>query len=630
MITLNQLRDDVVDAVIEVLIANEIITDISELQQSVNPDTGQIVVGRVNGEPIILSASDYQAANQNFMNVVGAVTACLKIDEDQYNEFDPSKVEYVTEEMWTTRTDPADEGHSRDDYPLLRFNLGDYTDNEYNDGSFCINTDIGVSDTLHNLSQLVGLSNEITEIDPDLAKEVLDTNIRELIPTQFTRQQEINKFFSDYHRLKPPSPPVWNEDIPGLITDADSETYDMNSISTDKENGYITRLDQWTDDVNTTKTLQSLRNDLDLYLRDLDEANVTELEDLRPLYENKSEGYVKIRNLNQSIIIRKEEGDEVGLIGEDENNPKWLENGFTITMWVKFLDRVNGGTLFNFGNPLGVNDPKGFMLETFTLKKDDYIRDYATPGDNYWNDVTNAPITWEEYINYRTQDHPDYNLDGWNTNNSSPPFPDFNSWFKQNDYERFVRLVVRESNGVLRDSHVGKSRYRGEFLSRRYPTFPHTEDNQQGRIPGTNFLPKQLLNYTRIPVDLDEWFFIVANYNPSINEGNNMDDLGPFAEDIYESYGPNSLTTLRYYPEFWKNNIIPLSVPPTQDDIDDFPWDDDALEGFTDDCNIIYDAEASERWCKLGAYTHSSSYGAKCKVEFISRSDLLRAKGFKV
>ena len=122
----------------------------------------------------------------------------------------------------------------------------------------------------------------------------------------------------------------------------------------------------------------------------------------------------------------------------------------------------------------------------------------------------------------------------------------------------------------------------------------------------------------------------MANYNPNINEGDSeVDSPGSFDDSIYKSFGPNSLTTLRYYPEFWKNNITPLSVPPTQDDIDDFPWNDDDLAGFTDDCNIIDEADASQRWCLLGSYTHSSGEGNRCKVEIISRSDLLRAKGFK-
>ena len=93
--------------------------------------------------------------------------------------------------------------------------------------------------------------------------------------------------------------------------------------------------------------------------------------------------------------------------------------------------------------------------------------------------------------------------------------------------------------------HIGKSRYRGEYLSRRYPTTV-SDDNSQGRIIGVDFNPNKFLNYTRVPVDLNEWFFIVANYNPNINEGDNVDNPGSFSEDIYKSFGPNSLTTLRY------------------------------------------------------------------------------------
>ena len=626
MITLNQLRDDIVDAVVDLLIQNQVINDISELQYIIG-DNGQIATGRLNNDqPIILNASDYQGMNEKFVTLINNVANCLETTNNTYYEFEPSVLEYITEETWTTRrTDDYDEGYLPDEYPVIRFNLATFYEN---DGSVCTTYSISAVETIHNLSQLVGLLNTVTTIDPNQAKEVLDTNIRELLPTQQTRQEEINKFFSDYQRLKPPSPPVWDENIPGLITEDGAFDYEQWSISFDKEDGYITRLNEYSDSDNQSKTLQYLRDDLNLYLRDLDEQDITELEDGRPQYENKSDGYLKIRNLNQAIIIRKEEGDDVGLIGDDPDNPKWMDDGFTITMWVKFKDRVNGGTLFNFGNPLGGGE--GFTLETFVLKKDDYIRPYAADGDPYFNPITLMPYTWEEYIDHRTEGSPNLlpQYDDAQGGTSTPPFPDFHNWFRDNDYERFIRLVVKEKDGTLRDSHVGKSRYRGEFLSRRYPTYP-SDDNSQGRIFNVDFNPSKLLNYTRIPVDLDEWFFIVANYNPTINEGN-TENNGSFDEGIYKSFGPNSLTTLRYYPEFWKNNILPLSISPTADDIADNPWSDEDLSGFTDDCNIIEDADADYRWCLLGSYTHSSGYGARCKVEIISRKDLLRAKGFKV
>ena len=60
------------------------------------------------------------------------------------------------------------------------------------------NSCIYIVNVIHNLSQLVGLLSTVTKIDPNQAKEVLDTNIRELLPTQQTRQQEINKHWGIY------------------------------------------------------------------------------------------------------------------------------------------------------------------------------------------------------------------------------------------------------------------------------------------------------------------------------------------------------------------------------------------------------------------------------------------------
>ena len=48
--------------------------------------------------------------------------------------------------------------------------------------------------------------------------------------------------------------------------------------------------------------------------------------------------------------------------GYGKSNPKFLTDGFTITMWVKFLDKVSDGTLFNFGNSTRDENPFGFKL----------------------------------------------------------------------------------------------------------------------------------------------------------------------------------------------------------------------------------------------------------------------------
>ena len=77
----------------------------------------------------------------------------------------------------------------------------------------------------------------------------------------------------------------------------------------------------------------------------------------------------------------------------------------------------------------------------------------------------------------------------------------------------------------------------------------------------------------RIPYNPGEWYFICATYNPAIQE----------------EYSAEYLNN----PHYWINNINPEMGESTN-------------------------------------YTFDSGYGARCKVEVISRSDLLRARGYKV
>ena len=127
------------------------------------------------------------------------------------------------------------------------------------------------------------------------------------------------------------------------------------------------------------------------------------------------------------------------------------------------------------------------------------------------------------------------------------------------------------------------------------------------------------MNATRIPVDFNEWFFIVANYNPT-----DVDEDKSHTDEYEKSYGPSGLTTNRYDPDFWRNNVIPLNIEPTENQLAENPYNMESGYGLT-----TCEEGIPVRNCLVGSYTHSSGYGAKCKVEIISRSDLLRAKGFK-
>ena len=81
---------------------------------------------------------------------------------------------------------------------------------------------------------------------------------------------------------------------------------------------------------------------------------------------------------------------------------------------------------------------------------------------------------------------------------------------------------------------------------------------------------KRLLNYTNIPEDFNEWYFICATYNPNVDEENS---------DFNNTN-----------PDYWLNHVQA-------------------------------DGES---------YTSFSGLGNRCKVEIISKSDLLRARGFRV
>mgnify|MGYP001184362522 CR=1 FL=1 len=192
--------------------------------------------------------------------------------------------------------------------------------------------------------------------------------------------------------------------------------------------------------------------------------------------------------------------------------PKYLSKGFTITQWIRFKDRVNSGTIFNFGNPTRAINPMGFRLETLVVKKSNF--DGTHPSE----------------------------------------------FFEDNEYERFVRLVVREGDDKLRDSNIGTLNYA------KYDT----ATSATTAYDANKFY---VFNYTKIPMDFDEWYFVVATYNPFVKED---DSLGS-----YSQYNNDS--------DFWMNNKD-----------------------------------------TGGSFTNFSGYGNKCKVEIISKSDLLRARGYKI
>ena len=433
------------------------------------------------------------------------------------------------------------------------------TVSDYNDiTTLIVGTDIidvnngSLTETFYqdNLGQFVDFFETHSNIDVVKAAQILDTNIYELYPSELTKQQRINRFFQEYEKLKPPSTPVdegalisdgGNPDLTDTYVDDASDVFHWNydiagAPIDDEEEKFITWRQWWAnqDPDNVNKSLEYIYEDLQSYYF-AQEPVEPDIIDERPKYRSRSSGYLKVRTLNQAIVVRNEESSDIGLIGPDEENPIWRDTGFTITMWVRFLDKVNGGTLFNFGNPLRNNDPKGFMLETFV-----------------------------EEFEFGSGEYP-------------PGF--FTTSAEKEDVERFVRLVVRDSDGIIRDSHVGNPwNITGQAINHDGTrTDMSTFENQSDLSVISPF------NYTRIPIDLREWYFIVATYDPNIDEdGSDGQGHGECVDDP-----DGSTPACDHDPDFWRGNIDELG------------------------------------------YTPHSGFGAKCKVEIISRTDLLRARGFK-
>ena len=245
-----------------------------------------------------------------------------------------------------------------------------------------------------NLSQLTTPSTG-QRVSATKAKEILDTNIFELLPPQSTQQTRVDNFFQEFNELIGPEPGFQDVDNDGVGESIQNETEDVESrISFENKRGaFITRLDSHTEDNNGVrnvgKTLETMRNRLNNYLGDVDNV-VQEVQDQRPIYENKSSGFLKIRKPNQAIVLRAPNNGEL----EFQKNNSYLNDGFTVTMWVRFVSKTSEGTLFNFGNPLE-EDGSGIRLETRT------------------------------------------NVDA------------------DGNYRRWIRLAVREQDGTLRDNHWG-------------------------------------------------------------------------------------------------------------------------------------------------------------------------------
>ena len=407
-----------------------------------------------------------------------------------------------------------------------------------------------------NLSQLTKAKTS-KKISPERAREILDTVISELLPNNLQRQNQINQFFTTtIDDLIDDVPAFIDSDGDGVIdTISDPDSYNGINYSPDDLSAFIIRTIEEETAENSGQSLEALRNLLNQYLVDVD-AFIEEIPDVLPEYENKSEGFLKLRRLNQAILIRgiddvtpltKIETREVTttettydpnwtpasgtspeIITTTTNTytgPVWAIYGFTVTMWVRFINGSTGGNLLTLGNPFTKKD-SSFRLETLTRSDEN--------------------VTTGELEN-----------------------------------RRIVRLIVfdqsfelEQSGGKLYDSSVAVSNRDKHNTLISGKVQYGTQEQVDAGIAFSNSLPSFRDSHinAQIPTDnLNEWFFICASYDPNVNE-----------------VGSYDMAANNRNPEFWLGQRIGDS------------------------------------------YQNKTGLGNRCKVEIISKSDLLRARGFKV
>ena len=638
---------------------NDVDVDFNSLQSTIRD--GQIVTGRQEGEQLVFfkkdrntpeNKKDFTEGKLNeiitdisssvaltpnpqdfnieeflvdkFTVVVNEPDETTVVDDPSVYELEPQEQPYLLKKIfyrlkYTHNTTIIDIDFAELHYVVSETNMDNWLYHEFQN--------------VINISQITLPTLQSSRINAAKAREVLDTNIFELLPNQRTRQNQIDEFFQEFGSLIGTTPPFNDVDNDGVAEELlDDQQGQRISTAPDNRNAFITRTNEEANPQNVNKTLESMRDTLNTYLTDVDNR-IEEISDDRPEYENKSEGFLKIRKPNQSIIIRNPGGSELEFQKivtkpNGQTGPSFLVDGFTITMWVRFTSKVGRGTLFNFGHPYKVDEANryGFRLETLTRKD--------TINDN-------------------------------------------------DEYRRMVRLVVYDDmEEKLYDSHVAHfNRTRNNTIAGKMVHYGSPQDVQDG-IALTNSLAgfRDSHSNAKIPTDdLNEWFFICATYNPSINE-----EIG-FTEDYAE---------MLFNKNYWLNHYL---FTPSQGAVNEYVQyangtigsanqigtlstdivnasrfnnlsdgsplivyfaDGDSLETTIDDItfnaggplgppsylvtitdSINYEGSDVVGYGQIvevpeenstATIVSNSGLGARCKVEIISKSDLLRARGFKV
>ena len=601
-IKVEQLLDKVAEAIVAVPEFGP--SKIEVLQKTIR--NGIIQNNRTSEDRLVLYQKDLEANKQDLLR-----SGEIIIDEDTgetitgleqlANRIDDINQITVIADFVSPSTgdDQFGGGQGQEDQETGEFQIT-ISGGDFGEGEDVTDYFVGQGNPL-NLSQFIPVKQKKTIVNKAQANEFLDTTIFELLPATDTRQARINRFFQELNALLPPTPPNFDQSdgdgglpdgmvdrgLDGTWTGSLGYSRD-NSISyaqenadsnIDEEDAFIHRLKNTSNSTNTNATIEDIYNVVLPYLTDILEEVPTPQDD-RPEYVNQGNGYLQFRNLNQGIIIRNTNQEFIE--GLDPNNQTWLTSnyselqsttfadafgvrefinehpgtGFTITMWVRFLDKTSEGTLFNFGNPTRAENPFGFRLETYVVNKDD-----PCPS-----------------VSFDTWAHAAQQLD-----------PEGHTIFQESNTARFVRLVTRIGDPTTSDPEKDDHNLKDSHLGMKWSMkFAHNIGEGYDDPDYDDLDELKYLQTTHIPENFNEWYFICASFNPNVIEpGKSSSD--PYNE-IFEMEGINGGLKYKYDSQFWLNNINPIT----------------------------------------GEYVSNATWGNMCKVEMISRTDLLRARGYKV
>ena len=273
MATKKQFQDHIIDEIIDAIYSfrdenyfsdpdsAHYIPDLSNLYRKTIGDSGQIETGEnLDNEQIVIYQEDYQHSlnSQSMNSFIDVIVSCW--DHQAPDNF-PEEASLGG--TWSFNNGTYVQGAADDGLASLNLTFVCAKTETEMTQTLTLNTD-----TLNYLSQLVTFKPSTTQIDAELAQDILDTNIYELLPSGLTRQERINKFFAEFEELVGEIPEydfdlnpevgdgndTWEFDVEGNQNTYSSE----NDISDPllSSSGNITRLIRHENEKNENKSLK--------------------------------------------------------------------------------------------------------------------------------------------------------------------------------------------------------------------------------------------------------------------------------------------------------------------------------------------------------------------------------------